>query len=75
MQAIADISELGNALRSARKSQGLTQEQLAAACGVGRRFIVDLESGKPTCQLGKALSVLSTLGLSVHLASRGDDLP
>jgi len=74
MRAIADISELGSAVRAVRKAQGLTQEQLAAACGVGRRFIVELESGKPTCHLGKALLVLSALGLSVHLASRGDEL-
>lgn len=35
--------------------------------GTGLRFIVDLEKGKPTCQLGKALAVLRTLGIKVDL--------
>ena len=39
---------LGLAARAARKQLGLTQPQLALAAGVGVRFIVDLEAGKPT---------------------------
>jgi DNA-binding XRE family transcriptional regulator len=41
----------------------LRQDDLALAVGVGRRFIIDLEAGKPTCQLGKALLVASAVGL------------
>jgi HTH-type transcriptional regulator/antitoxin HipB len=33
-------------------------------CGTGLRFIVDLEKGKPTCQIGKAIQVLQALGLA-----------
>jgi y4mF family transcriptional regulator len=46
---------------------GVTQEQLALTAGTGLRFIVDLEKGKPTCQIGKVLAVLSTLGLEMTL--------
>lgn len=43
------------------------QTQLAHAAGVGVRFIVDLEAGKPTAQLGKTLQVLRCLGGSLQL--------
>jgi y4mF family transcriptional regulator len=51
-----------------RKAQGLRQDQLAGAAGVGQRFIVDLEAGKPTAQIGKALQVLRALGCSFDIA-------
>jgi len=60
--------EFGSAVRESRKRQGLTQPSLAMVAGTGLRFIVDLESGKPTCQLGKALQVASALGLQASLA-------
>lgn len=60
---------LGTLVRATRKAQGLRQDQLAGVANVGLRFIVDLEAGKPTLQLGKALHVLDVLGcgLSVSL--------
>ena len=59
---------LGLATRIARKRLGLTQPQLALAAGVGVRFIVDLEAGKPTLRLENILRVLHALGgsLTVH---------
>ncbi|MBG6075366.1 type II toxin-antitoxin system Y4mF family antitoxin [Polaromonas sp. CG_9.11] len=53
---------LGNAAQAARKRLGLTQPQLALAAGVGVRFVVELEAGKPTVRLEKVLSVLHALG-------------
>lgn len=67
---IATSKELGEAVRAQRKKLGITQRDLAMTCGTGLRFIVDLEKGKPTCQVGKTLLVLQTLGLAVGLASR-----
>ena len=66
-----NVQRIGNAVRTARKEQGLTQEQLAAMSGVGRRFIVELEDGKESCHLGKTLNVISTLGIDVKLLARG----
>lgn len=66
------VSKLGNILKSMRKSQGLTQEQLASISGVGIRFIRELEQGKESCHLGKALHVIAMLGIEVHL--NGDKL-
>ena len=53
---------LGQAVRHARKSLGLTQPQLAMAAGVGVRFMVELEAGKPTLRLEHILRVLHALG-------------
>jgi len=50
-----------------RKEQKLTQPQLAGLCNVGVRFIVDLESGKETCQIGKVLYVLDMLGIKLKI--------
>ena len=60
-------SDIGAIIRSARKDAGLRQYELAGAAGVGVRFIVDLEAGKPTAQIGKALQVLRALGCSVDI--------
>ena len=53
----------GLLIRSRRKALNMTQDQLALATGVGRRFLIDLESGKATCQLGLSLVVAKALGL------------
>lgn len=63
--------EVGEIVKKTRKAQGLTQPQLAMACGTGVRFIVDLEAGKETCQIGKALNVIQSLGLAVELRTIG----
>jgi HTH-type transcriptional regulator/antitoxin HipB len=65
MHLIRNSQDIGTLVQSIRKSQRLTQTELAATAGVGVRFIVDLEKGKETCQLGKTLHVLHMLG--IHL--------
>ena len=59
--------QIGKLIRDTRKIQGLRQDELAAAAGVGRRFLVELEAGKETAQLGKTLSVLSALGCAIDI--------
>ena len=71
MTTIKSPQELGDALRSARKRLGLTQPQLALAAGVGVRFIVDLESGKPTVRFDSVMRVIEALGGVINL----DGLP
>lgn len=58
---------LGALVRETRKRQGLTQEELAGEAGVGVRFLRELEQGKASCQIGKALTVLAMLGIEVRL--------
>jgi HTH-type transcriptional regulator/antitoxin HipB len=74
MQAMAEPTlidtpaALGFAVLTARRRLGLSQPKLALAAGVSLRFIVDLESGKPTLRLEHILRVLHSLGasLAVH---------
>jgi y4mF family transcriptional regulator len=59
--------QIGALVRTARKNLGVTQRDLAMTSGTGLRFIIELEKGKPTCQLGKVLTVLQTLGIKIDL--------
>ena len=59
--------DIGAAIRKTRKAMGITQKDLALTSGTGLRFIVDLEKGKPTCQLAKTMTVLQTMGIQIHL--------
>ena len=65
--------QFGAAIRARRRQLKVTQKDLAMTCGTGLRFIIDLEKGKPTCQIGKTLQVLQALGLKVQIASPGAD--
>ncbi len=65
--------DLGTAIRQARKQLGLTQPDLALASGVGVRFIVELEAGKPTVRLElvwRGTSQNTLIGASVDLITR-----
>ncbi len=64
---MSKIEKLGEIIRQARKEQGLTQEQLAATTGVGVRFIRELEQGKESCHIGKALTVVAMLGIDIEV--------
>jgi len=68
MTSIRSPQQIGDALRAARKQLGLTQPQLALAAGVGVRFIVDLEAGKPTVRLENVLRVIDALGGEIRLS-------
>jgi len=58
---------IGNLIRDTRKRLGVTQRALALTSGTGLRFVIDLEKGKETCEIGKALTILHTLGIKVTL--------
>lgn len=70
MQAVLDSKSFGLLIRTERKAQKLTQEQLAGLTGVGVRFVRELEAGKESCQIGRALQVAASLGLVVSIGSR-----
>ena len=59
------VNNLGDLVKRERKKAGLNQSDLGMVSGTGRRFISDLENGKETCQLGKALIVLERLGIEL----------
>lgn len=67
----------GQLLRERRKALGLRQEDVILATGVGRRYLIELEAGKPTARLGPALMVARLLGIVLAEDGRGapSDLP
>ena len=71
-KTIFSTQDLGNRIQYYRKKQSLTQEELALLANVGRRFVIELEQGKETAQLGKVLQVLHTLGVGVQLIASWD---
>lgn len=70
---ISSAKDFGSAIRTRRKKLKLTQPQLAGASGVGIRFIVDLEKGKPTCALEKSLHVALMLGINIQFLNGNDE--
>lgn len=67
---VGSLADLAAAIRMRRKELNLTQADLAGVAGVGNRFIVDLEKGKPTLQIDKVMTVLSLLGLELYVGEK-----
>ncbi|MGE0850374.1 MAG: hypothetical protein AB7O44_12240 [Hyphomicrobiaceae bacterium] len=61
--AAEQAARFGALVRARREALNMRQEDVVLATGIGRRFIVELEAGKPTCQLGKALAVAAAVGM------------
>jgi HTH-type transcriptional regulator/antitoxin HipB len=59
--------DIGKLVRETRKGFGVTQKALALTSGTGLRFIIDLERGKETAEIGKVLTILQTLGIQLTM--------
>jgi HTH-type transcriptional regulator / antitoxin HipB len=59
--------DIGRLVRETRKGLGVTQKELALTSGTGLRFIIELEKGKETAEIGKVLTILQTLGIQFTL--------
>ena len=68
---IRNPKEFGQAIRDRRKKLGYTQTELAEVCDVGIMFVSQLEGGKPTAQLEKAIRVANRVGLDLNFQERG----
>lgn len=64
------VRDLGKAVREARTAMKLRQAEAALLCGVGIRFLSDLERGKETARLGPALKVVQGLGLALSIGQK-----
>jgi y4mF family transcriptional regulator len=62
---ILEGADLGDMVRIRRHMLKLSQKDLAGRAGVGRRFVGELEAGKPTAELGKTLAACRALGLTL----------
>lgn len=68
---IRNARDLGSLISAERKRQGLTQADLAGYAGVGVTFLSQLENGKGTAEVDKALMLLATLGIDLVAQRRG----
>lgn len=68
---IGNARDLSLYLRARRRAMGLSQSALAAKAGVSRRWLSDVESGKPTVEVGRVFSLLYALDLDMNL----DEVP
>ncbi|MCB6760196.1 helix-turn-helix domain-containing protein [Adlercreutzia equolifaciens] len=68
--AIRSARDFGAAIRNRRKQLGYTQGELAEMCDVGIMLVSQLENGKPTAQLDKAIRVANMVGLDIALQER-----
>ena len=69
---ISSPEELGQYILKERKDLNLTQKEISEFTDVGRKFVLELEKGKATAQIGKIFEVLKGLGLEMHLMKRGN---
>lgn len=69
-RTVHTMAELGAFVIDHRKAERHTQQELADLAGVGRRFLSEVEAGKPTAEIGKVLQVLNALGIDLIVKSR-----
>ncbi len=69
---ITDAVSFGQTLRKRRKELGYTQAFVAEFSGFSVSFISDLENGKSTAELGKAIYLANLMGLDCSLTARSD---
>lgn len=58
----------GEILKEARKSSGITQQQLADTIGKKREYIALIEKGRTDMQLSTFIQITEALGLSITLS-------
>lgn len=69
---ITDSKSFGTALRERRKQLGYTQAYISDFTGFSISFLSELENGKKTIQLDKAIQVAMLLGLNITIEARGE---
>ena len=68
-------NDLGSAIRDRRRRLNLDQDDLAKQIGVSRKWIIDVEKGKPRAEIGLVLRTLDALGLRLALDTDKDIAP
>lgn len=68
---IHNSADFGIALKKRRKELRYTQKYISEFTGFSISFISDLENGKSTAELGKAIYLANLLGLDIVVNSRG----
>ena len=69
-QPVRTAADLGVLVRAARKSLALNQQDFADIAGVGRRFVSELEAGKPSLEFDKVLRCCAAAGIDILASPR-----
>lgn len=69
---VNNAADFGKALKKRRKELGYTQRYISEFTGFSISFISDLENGKSTAELGKAIYLANMLGLDIAVNARGN---
>ena len=64
--AVRTPEDLGRFLARVRQDQGLTQEELAQDLGVSRRYVSEIENGKPGLYTERLFQMLRLLGVRLR---------
>jgi HTH-type transcriptional regulator/antitoxin HipB len=64
---IRTAKDIGALIRDQRKKQKLDQAELAKRVGVNRRWVLEVEAGKPRAEIGLVLKALDALGLALSI--------
>lgn len=64
---IRKVEDIGELIKKERKRAALKQADCAALCGVGVRFLSELENGKSTLEIDKVLRVVKLLGFEIKM--------
>jgi y4mF family transcriptional regulator len=64
-QVIRTVADLGQQVRAARRAMKLNQQRFGDLAGVGRRFVSELEAGKPSLEMGRVLACCAAAGVDV----------
>ena len=67
---INDTSEFGKVLKKRRKELKYTQRDISEFTGFSISYLSDLENGKQTTELGKAIYIANLLGIDILLQER-----
>lgn len=70
MVKVRTTADIGVAIRSRRRELGYTQAEFAERVGVGTTYLSNLENGKETAEIGKALHILMMLGMDLFVEVR-----
>lgn len=68
---VFDANSFGEVIKRQRKKMGYTQKYICEVSGISASYISDLENGKATIELGKAIQLANLLGIDVELTERG----
>ncbi|HET9101688.1 MAG TPA: helix-turn-helix domain-containing protein [Acidobacteriaceae bacterium] len=66
---VRTATDLGAFIRERRVKLAMDQSDLAEKAGTSRKWIVEVEQGKPRAEIGLILRTLKALGVSLDLAA------